>query len=315
LSAVNYFWGMTAHAVTPPFLEEGSIIGITCPSGYVSAERVRFSAELFKKWGYEVKMGRTVGSEFHYFSGTDAERLNDLQDMLDDPDVDAIMMGRGGYGMSRIIDGLDFSKFQKNPKWICGFSDITVIHHHIQAQFGIQTLHSPMCGHFKETTEHEAYVASFRDAIAGNALQYSMPTSTYNRRGIAEGVVTGGNLSLLVHLTGSVSEVNMDGMILFIEDLGEHLYAIDRMLMHLKRAGKLSKLAGLLVGGFTDLEDTERPFGQTVEEIIYDKVREYSYPVCFNFPAGHQDVNYTLTLGARHKLAVADGSSSMLVKL
>ena len=315
MSALGYFWEMTAHSVTPPYLKEGSIIGITCPSGYVSPERVRFSEELFRRWGLQVKMGRTVGAEYHYFSGTDEERLNDLQDMLDDPDVDAIMMGRGGYGMSRIIDGLDFTKFQKQPKWICGFSDITVIHHHIQAQLGIPTLHSPMCGHFKETTEHEDYVQNFRDAIMGNPLNYSAPASLYNRSGVAEGVVTGGNLSLLVHLTGSVSEVNMDGMILFIEDLGEHLYAIDRMLMHLKRAGRLAKLAGLLVGGFTDLEDTERPFGQTVEEIIWDKVKEYDYPVSFNFPAGHQDINYSLTLGARHRLIVADGLASSLVKL
>ena len=296
-------------------LQQGSVIGITCPSGYVSSERIAYSVVVLEKWGFRVKVGKTVGTEYHYFSGTDDQRRADLQDMLDDPAVDAILMGRGGYGMSRIIDLLDFAAFLKKPKWICGFSDITVLHNHIQAQFGIPTLHSPMCGHFKPETENEPQLLSFRKALTAQPQTYLTPASPFNRHGHADGILTGGNLSLLVHLTGSVSEVDTDGKILFLEDLGEHLYQVDRMLMHLKRAGKLSSLKGLILGGFTDMQDTERPFGQTVEEIIYDKVSEYSYPVCFDFPCGHQDVNYTLALGARHELVVDSGGGRLLNKI
>jgi len=299
----------------PKYLQPGSVVGITCPSGYVSQERVAYSVVVLERWGFKVKLGKTVGSAFHYFSGTDAERLADLQHMMDDPEVDAILMGRGGYGMSRIIDGLDLSSFERQPKWVCGFSDITVLHNHLQAQYDMASLHSPMCGHFKPETENSEQLRSLLYALTNVPLKYSTPASAYNRAGTVEGELTGGNLSLLVHLTGSVSEVVTDGKILFIEDLGEHLYALDRMLMHLKRAGKLDKLKGLILGGFTDMEDTERPFGQTVEEIIWDKVKEYDYPVCFNFPSGHQDINYTLTLGMKHKLTVDDTAGGQLWKI
>lgn len=292
-------------------LKQGSVIGITCPSGYVSAERVKYAVTVLEKWGYRVKLGRTVGSEFHYFSGTDAERLADLQVMLDDDGIDAVLMGRGGYGMSRIIDDLDFSAFSRRPKWVCGFSDITVLHNHIQARLGVPTLHSPMCGAFKPETENEPYLISLKAALAGEKQIYELPAHQYNRHGYAAGILTGGNLSLLVHLTGTPSEVDTDGKILFIEDLGEHLYHVDRMLMQLKRAGKLDGLAGLLVGSFTDMQDTDRPFGQTLEEIIFDKVKEYNYPVAFGMACGHQDVNYTLALGMRHALVV-DGNGAIM---
>ena len=285
-------------------LSKGDAIGITCPSGYVSEERVAYAIAVLEKWGYQVRVGRTVGTEFHYFSGTDEERAADLQAMLDDTQIKAVLMGRGGYGMSRIIDRLDFTAFRQHPKLVCGFSDITVIHSHIQANFGLPTLHSPMCGHFKPETENEDFLLSFKRALAGEAQQYSAPASAYNRTGVAEGILTGGNLSLLVHLTASVSEVDWAGKILFVEDLGEHLYQVDRMMMHLKRACKLSKLKGIIFGGFTDMQDTDRPFGQTIEQILSDKVKEYDYPVCFNFPSGHTDINYTIALGQQHKLEV-----------
>ncbi len=288
----------------PPFLKPGSLVGITCPSGYVSADRVAYAITVLEKWGFKVKRGKTIGSEHFYFSGTDEQRLTDLQEMIDDPTIDAILMGRGGYGMSRIIDSLDFRSFIKKPKWICGFSDITVLHNHLQSVCNLPSLHSPMCGAIKPETENEEYLKTLFSALTGARLSYQTPPSPFNRSGEAEAILTGGNLSLLVHLTGSVSEVDTTGKILFIEDLGEHLYHIDRMLLHLKRAGKLDNLSALVVGGFTDMQDTERPFGQTIEEIISDKVKEYNYPVCFNFPAGHQEINYTLTLGATHTLAV-----------
>lgn len=290
----------------PGFLKPGSVIGITCPSGYVSEDRVSPMIRILENWGFRVKKGKTIGTSDHYFSGTDQERLADLQQMIDDPEPDAIIMGRGGYGMSRIIDRLDFSHFIEKPKWVCGFSDITVLHNHIQSLYGIQTLHSPMSGHFKPETEHSDMLRSLRHALTGGHLTYQTVPSHYNRTGTAEGILTGGNLALLAHLTGSVSEVDTNGKILFLEDVGEYLYNIDRMLVHLKRAGKLDGLAGLIFGGFTDLKDTELPFGKSIEYILSDIVKEYSYPVCFNFPSGHQDINYTLNPGAMHRLSVSD---------
>lgn len=298
----------------PPYLKKGSVIGITCPSSYVPLERIEFAANILRNEGFEVLLGKTAGTQFNYFSGTDDERLADLQQMLDDPKLDAILMGRGGYGMSRIIDRLDFTKFQQYPKWICGFSDIVVLHSHIQANYQIPTLHSPMCNAFKAESLKSDHIASLYKALKGEELIYQFPSSEYNRQGAAEGIMTGGNLAILSHVTGSVSEVDMNGKILFIEDIGEHLYSIDRLMLNLKRAGKLDKLKALLVGSFTDIEDTERPFGQTVEQIIWDKVKEYDYPVAFNFPCGHQEINYTLRLGTRHKFIVTDKGSTLIAE-
>jgi muramoyltetrapeptide carboxypeptidase len=288
----------------PPYLKQGSKIGITCPSGYVAPERTTHAIKTLEGWGFRVMCGKTVGTEHYYFAGTDAERLADLQAMMDNPEIDAILMGRGGYGMSRIIDALDLTEFEKRPKWLCGFSDITVLHNQIHAKTGIATLHSPMCGAFKPETVEADYMQSLRRALTGVALKYEIPTTLHNRNGQAKGVLTGGNLAILAHLTGSASEVETRGKILFIEDIGEHLYNADRLMLNLKRAGLLDNLAGLLVGSFTDMQDTERPFGQTIEELIWDKVSEYNYPVCFGFPTGHQDINYTLMLGAAHTLEV-----------
>jgi len=299
---------------SPRFLKQGSVIGITCPSGYVSAGRVAYCVAVLERWGFKVKRGKTIGTEHNYFSGTDDERLADLQDMLDDPGVDAILMGRGGYGVSRIIDSIDFTAFLKKPKWVCGFSDITVLHSHLESRFLMPSLHSPMCGAFKPETENEGYLNTFYAALTGESIFYHVAPAPLNRHGMAVGSLTGGNLSLLAHLMGSASEVDTEEKILFIEDIGEHLYKIDRMMLTLKRAGKLDHLKGLVIGGFTEMEDTERPFGQTVEEIIWDKVKEYDYPVCFNFPCGHQDINYTLTLGAVHKLAVSDNGVILELK-
>ncbi len=268
-----------------------------------------YAVTVLQKWGFEVRKGKTVGERKTYLSGTDEERLADLQAMLDDPQINAILMGRGGYGMSRILDSLDFSGFLKHPKWICGFSDFTILHNHLQTRYGARSLHSPMCGAFKPETEEAEYIHYVRKALTGAELTYNFPSSPHNRTGKAEAVLTGGNLALLDHATGSVSEVDTDGKILFIEDIGEYLYRIDRMLLGLKRAGKLDKLAGLIVGSFTELEDTDRPFGMTVEEMITEKVAAYDYPVCFNFPAGHQEVNYPFILGAMHLLEVTESGS------
>ncbi|MCB9045003.1 MAG: LD-carboxypeptidase [Chitinophagales bacterium] len=300
---------------TPSYLRRGSVVGITCPSGYVSEDRVHFAAETLKLWGFEVRIGKTVGNEHHYFSGTDNERAADLQAMLDNPDINAILMGRGGYGLSRIIDRLDWTKFKLNPKWICGFSDITVLHSHIHHNLQIPTMHSPMCGAFNPKTVNSGHIKRFLASLIGESQHYHTDPFDLNRMGKTEGILTGGNLAILAHLVGSASDVNTDNKILFIEDIGEHLYKVDRMMLTLKRAGKLDKLKGLVVGGFTEMEDTERPFGQTLEEIIHDKVAEYDYPVCFHFPTGHMEENHTLTLGMLYKMNVTpQGGHVELVK-
>lgn len=299
----------------PQYLQQGSTIGITCPSSYIPLEQIQYAASILEQKGYKIKLGDTTRQHDLYLSGNDNERLLDLQQMLDDPDIDAILMGRGGYGLSRIIDRLNFDAFNKQPKWICGFSDIVVLLNHIQAQFQIPVLHSPMCNAYMPDSLDSDYLQSFFIALSGGDLSYTIPVHQYNRTGRAEGILTGGNLAILAHLTGSVSEVDTDGKILFLEDVGEYLYNIDRMMLNLKRAGKLDKLAGLVLGGFTDMKDTTRPFGQTIEEIIMDKVHEYNYPFCFNFPAGHQQINYTLCLGMQHQLNVQnDGSTLILIK-
>lgn len=288
----------------PPFLKPGDTVAITCPSGYLPPERIIFAKQALEAWGYQVIVGATIGSGHFYFSDTDERRLYELQAMLDNPDVKAILMGRGGYGLSRIIDDIDFSHFTRHPKWICGFSDITILHSHIQANFNIATLHSPMCGAFKQADNLPDNLLSLQRAWTGAAYSFPVVPHEYNREGEASGEVVGGNLAILAHLSGSRSQLDTRGKILFIEDIGEYLYNTDRLLLNLKRAGMLSDIKGLICGGFTDMQDTERPFGQTIYEIIKDKVAAYDYPVCFDFPVGHQDLNYTLCLGQSYHLKV-----------
>lgn len=297
--------------IIPPYLQPGDTIGITAPAGYVSHERIACAIETFQAWGYKVKIGKTIGTGEHYFSGTDAERLADLQDMLDDSAVKAVVMGRGGYGVSRIIDDIRFEAFATHPKWICGFSDITILHSHIHQNYGIASIHGPMCGAYTPETGGSYYVQSVQQALTGKPISYSFPLSAANTYGVAEGPIVGGNLAILSHLTGSVSQLNTDGKILLIEDIGEHLYHIDRLMLNLKRSGQLKGLKALLVGSFTLVEDTERPFGQTLEEIISSKVREYEYPVAFNFPCGHDTENVSVVLGRKHRLEVTESGSSL----
>lgn len=297
------------HIIIPPHLRKGDTIGITCPSGHLPIERTVFAKQTLESLGFRVVMGSTVGNSHFYFSETDERRLFDLQAMLDNADIHAILMGRGGYGLSRIIDKLDFTKFAAKPKWICGFSDITVLHSHIQSRYGIVTLHSPMCAAFKQENDSSAPILSLLKSWDGQPLAYELPAHENNRMGEGQGILVGGNLAILAHLSGSASQINTDGKILFIEDVGEYLYNIDRMLINLKRTGMLDNLQGLVCGGFTDMKDTERPFGQNIYEIIRDKVAEYNYPVCFDFPAGHIDENFTLQLGREHQLSVGPGGT------
>jgi len=295
----------------PPFLRPGDTIAITCPSGYLPLSNAVFAKEALESWGFKVILGKTVGSAYFYFSEKDEARREELQRFLDDPEIRAVMMGRGGYGLSRIIDSIDFTFFHRYPKWLNGFSDITVLHSHIQANYGIATLHGPMCNAFKENNAELPHLLSLKKALTGEPIHYPVLPNDYNKPGTAAGTLVGGNLAILAHLSGSVSQLNTKGKILFIEDVGEYLYNIDRMMLNLKRAGMLHNLAGLICGGFTDIKDTERPFGQSVYELILDKVKEYSYPVCFDFPAGHQHINFALCLGKAYTLDV--GADAVLL--
>jgi muramoyltetrapeptide carboxypeptidase len=297
----------------PPCLNPGDTIALVCPGGFMPAEKAQICIDTLRDWGYQVKTGVTLGGNSqNYFSGDDQERLDDLQHALDDPEVKAILCGRGGYGTGRIIDRIDFSGFKKNPKWIIGFSDITVLHAHIYTNFKIATLHAPMAGAFNEGGAGSEFVQSLRYALAGEKIRVQYPSHILNRKGEAIGELVGGNLSLLAHLVGSPSDIKTKGRILFLEDLGEYLYNIDRMFYQLRRSGKLDRLAGLIIGGFTEMKDTERPFGATAYEIIRDVVSDYDYPVCFGFPVSHGRENYALKYGVGHKLKV--GRNKMVLE-
>jgi muramoyltetrapeptide carboxypeptidase len=295
----------------PPYLQKGDTIGLVCPAGYMALEKMQTCINTLQDWGYNVKMGKTINSNSAtYFSGTDEERLNDFQQMLDD-EGKAVFCARGGYGMSRIIDEIDFKKFKEQPKWIIGYSDITVLHSHLYSNHYISSVHAPMAAAFNEDGFKNQYVLSLKNVLEGKKIKYQCPVHEFNKKGEAIGELIGGNLALLAHLVGTDSDIKTKGRILFIEDVCEYLYNIDRMLLQIKRSGKLSKLAGLIVGGFIDIKDTERPYGKTVYEIIRDIVKEYDYPVCFGFPVSHSTENYALKIGIGYKLKVGKSKVSL----
>lgn len=288
----------------PPYLQKGDTIGIVCPAGAMPAAKAETCIKVLKQWGYKVKVGMTLGHEYNYFSGTDEERLTDLQTMLDDKEVKAVLCGRGGYGTNRIIDAIDWKAFKKNPKWIIGFSDITVLHSYLFTKLKTASLHAPMAAAFNDDGFKNPYVQSLKKALSGKPAIYKAAGHSFNRKGTAAGQLLGGNLSLLAHQVGTLSDIDTRGKILFIEDVGEYLYNVDRMMIQLQRSGKLNGLKGLIVGGFSDMKDTTTPFGQTVEELIWDKVKAYSYPVCFHFPVSHDKENFALKVGSAYELTV-----------
>lgn len=288
----------------PLYLKRGDTVGLICPSGCMPMEKMQRCINTLQLWGFNVKPGKTLGTQCNYFSGTDEERLTDLQLMLDDKNVKAIMCARGGYGLSRIIDIINFNQFIQNPKWIIGYSDITLLHAHIYSNFNIACLHAPMAAAFNEIEESKEYIQSIYNSLTGVHQPYIIDSHVLNRKGDVDGELVGGNLSILAHLIGSKSDINTKNKILFLEDIGEYKYNIDRMLIQLKRAGKLDELTGLIIGSFTELKDTTIPFGQDIYEIISDKVKEYNYPVCFDFPVGHVKGNYALKVGVSYKLNI-----------
>ncbi len=291
----------------PAYLKKGDTIGITCPAGYMKKKKAQVCIETLQKWGLNVMVGKTLGSNSdNYFSGTDEQRSNEFQAMLDDKNIRAILCGRGGYGVGRIIDKLDFSKFKKNPTWIVGYSDITVLHCHLFSKLKTASLHAPMAAAFNDNPDNNLFIQALRIALFGKKATYNFSPSLLNKNGNCEGELIGGNLALLSNVIGTDSEPDTKNKILFIEDIGEYIYNVDRMMYQLKRSGKLSQLAGLIIGQFTEMKDTDRPFGKSVYEVIHEIVQEYDYPVCYNFPVGHCNENYTLKVGAKFLLSIGN---------
>jgi muramoyltetrapeptide carboxypeptidase len=287
----------------PAYLKRGDKVAIVCPAKKLP-KSIDAAVAILEDWGLEVVIGETVTASYHQFAGDDALRTADLQRYLDDPEIKAVIAGRGGYGTLRIIDDLDFRKFVENPKWIVGFSDITVLLSHIYAKYKVQCIHGQMPYTFEDSSGEA--LASLKTALFGGELVYESINSNplKNRSGEAEGIIIGGNLTLLVMLQGSESEIDYTEKILFIEDVGEHEYSIDRLMRMLKRSNKLSQLKGLIVGAFNGFEIEDIPFGSSPEDVIWELVKEYDYPVCFNFPVGHIDDNRAIVVGKTVKLVV-----------
>lgn len=290
--------------ITPLYLQKGDKIGIVAPARSITFEEVHPTLRLLRKWSWEPILGTNIFKRDNQFAGNDDQRLADFQQMLDDPSIRAILCARGGYGTVRIIDRIDFSRFRVDPKWIVGYSDITVLHAHIQKHYRTETLHAIMPVNIPSEEAKDDSLETLRNALSGAAIHYHMKNGAHSREGNAEGELTGGNLSILYSLMGTPSEPETDGKILFLEDVDEYLYHIDRMIMNLKRAGKLAGLKGLIIGGMDRMRDNDIPFGKTAQEIIWEAIGEYSYPVCMDFPAGHGAGNLALIFGRNVALRV-----------
>jgi muramoyltetrapeptide carboxypeptidase len=286
--------------ITPPYLQEGDTVVIIATARKISDEELNPTIAILNSWGLEAQLAPNLFKSHHQFSGSDEERTQDLQWALDHKTAKAILVARGGYGTLRIIDNVDFEGFKKNPKWLIGYSDVTVLHSHLQ-NMGYASLHATMPVNF---LKHEEATLSIKELLFHERIDYNIPAHPLNKPGSAEAIVIGGNLSLIYALSGSASEVDFDGKILFIEDLDEFLYHVDRMMLQLKRSGKLKNLAGLVVGGMSEMKDNSIAFGMNAEEIIAETVQEYNYPVCYNFPVGHIDENMALYLGKTAQLNV-----------
>ena len=292
--------------ITPNTLQKGDTIAIVSTARKLKKEELQPALKILESWGLKAVLGKTIGAEENQFAGNEELRAEDFQQMLDNPNIKAIWCARGGYGTVKMIDMLDFSAFQKDSKWIIGYSDVTVLHSHIH-NLGIETLHAQMCLDIENKTEEAR--ESIRKVLFEQEYSIAFNVNTYNKTfqqkhqlSSIQSKIVGGNLSVLYSLCGSSSAINTDGKILFIEDLDEYLYHIDRMMMNLKRNGVFKNLKALIVGGMTDMHDNRIPFGKTAEEIILDAVKDYNYPVFFNFPAGHIKDNQALIFGREVKL-------------
>lgn len=295
--------------ILPPTLQKGAKIRIVSPAGKVEDKNVLPAVKWLEKQNYQTELGKNVFAQHFQFAGTDQQRIEDLQTALDDPECSAIIFSRGGYGTVRIIDKLDFSKFIKSPKWLVGFSDITVLHTYLN-NLGVATIHGAMPASFVDKKGNRTEnLKSLMSLLKGEDVEYSVPSTEYNRDGTVSAEIVGGNLSIISSLQGTKYELETNGKILFLEEVNEFLYHIDRMIRQLKLAGKFNNLAGLILGDFNKMKDNESPFGKTIHEIVLDAIREFDFPVCFGFPAGHNKKNLALAFGKKWELNVSEKQS------
>ncbi len=295
--------------IAPAFLQAGQRVAIAATARKISTAEVEFARQTLQSWGLEVVLSESIDAAHHQFAGDDTLRRRDLQQQLNDPSIRAILCARGGYGTARLVDELDFTQFAEHPKWVAGFSDITVLNSHL-LRLGYQSIHGVMPVLFGQEGGAVA-LASLRAALFGEPLACQAPAHPLNRPGTARGELVGGNLSLLHTLTGTASQPSFRGRILFLEDLDEYLYHIDRMLLHLHRSGQLAGLAGLVVGHFSLMRDNAVPFGQTAYEIIDHYAQRYDFPVGYGFPVGHEADNRALVVGRPATLAVTAAGSQL----
>lgn len=296
--------------IRPAFIRSGDTVCILAPGRKPDPNTIHTATSIIENWGLKVKFGKNIFSENHsYLSGTDPERLSDLQEALDDSSVNAIICARGGYGTTRILDQVDFTLFSKNPKWICGFSDVTALHLKLQS-LNIQSIHGTMPVQFSNTTFSDS-AESLRRSLFGERVSLKAGSFYHNRQGETTGEIIGGNLSLLAESLGTTSELQTDHKILVLEEIGEYIYRFDRMLVQLKRAGKLHKLAGLVIGHLTDMHEDKLPFGESVEQIIRYHTKEFAYPIAFNFPTGHDNPNIAWIEGAEARLTVTGSGAEL----
>lgn len=286
----------------PASLKAGDTIAIAATARKVSLAEIQPAISIFEQWGLKVKLSSSLFNEQYQLAGNDSARAKSFQELLDDDSIKAIICARGGYGTVRMIDKLDFSHFSKSPKWIIGYSDITVLHSHIFATTNIATLHATMPINMQAHNANSESIESLKKILFGEYPSYSIPVNPLNKFGNAQGKLVGGNLSVLYSLIGSPSDIDTTNCILFLEDLDEYLYHVDRMIMNLKRAGKLQHLAGLVIGGMSDMKDNTIPFGKTVDEIIAEHTIEFNFPIVYGFAAGHEPKNLALVMGEAYAL-------------
>jgi muramoyltetrapeptide carboxypeptidase len=297
--------------IRPQYLKQGDIVGLIAPARKVTLEDVEPAIRKIQSWGLEVKAGDFLFYEHNQYAGIDSQRSSDLQSMLDDEQIRAILCARGGYGSVRLLASLNCTAFCRNPKWIIGYSDITALHSCLQVGCSTESIHALMAFNFTAAEEENESILGLKNVLFGTIPSYFLPPASLNRHGKGTGMLVGGNLSVLFSLRGTAFDTDTAGKILFLEDIDEYLYHVDRMMMNLKLGGKLDNLAGLVIGGLTDMKDNSIPFGRTAEEIIYEAVREYDYPVMFGFPAGHGARNLPLIMGRSATLEVMDEGSNL----
>ncbi|MDB2321393.1 LD-carboxypeptidase [Flavobacteriaceae bacterium] len=304
---------LKTQLIQPEYLKSGDTISILAPSGVLNNfdNKITKAINIFKSWGLNVVLGNHIYDKNGHFAGTDKNREKDFQKVLDNKNIKAIWCARGGYGAVRIIDKLNFDNYLKNPKWIIGFSDITVIHNKLNI-LNSESIHAMMITGFEDIGQNNDSLSKLKNVLFGDSLSYSIASNKNNKTGKSEGIIVGGNLTLIQSTIGSKTELKMKDKILFIEEIGEYAYHIDRMLYSLKRAGYFENCKGLIVGQISDVKKNTTDFGRSINELILDVLDEYNFPILFDFPAGHEKTNFPIILGRKVILDVSKSDSKVI---